>query len=398
MCTTTVTSESNKNLTQALPNIDYIPVNEIIHFAPGEQTKKCYVSIINDNSNPVMEGLKVFPVQIRPIKWDPLKPICDYVDPDLIQVIIDDTVEDIIRIGFNQTSFIANESIGKIAVPIIRNGDLSQFVSVICYTRQLTAIEDSDYIGRYSLEQSRINFSPGEKIKDCVIDIIDDSIYEAHEAFQVRLSDLRTSSIQGAQFDQLTQATVTITNDEDATIISLSHENYHTEEPSSNDSLVIKTITVIRTGDLSRASVVRISTSDGTAVAGIDYKPKTEMLTFEPGVSAIDFEIKILFDFDLESVEDFKVYLGPQDPVSAVFGKITSASVFIHENGNLGEGDIFNTINTDYSNFRFLSGMPFATSLAYYVFNKSLDNRFDDRIGIQLVPPGEPLICIHVSS
>ncbi len=63
------------------------------------------------------------------------------------------------------------------------------------------------------MEQSRIQFGTGERVKDCIIDIINDSIYEADETFQVKLSDLRGS--KDAHFDQLTTATVTILNEED---------------------------------------------------------------------------------------------------------------------------------------------------------------------------------------
>ena len=102
---------------------------------------------------------------------------------------------------------------GNLSIPIIRKGDLSQAFSLICFTRQLTAIEDKDYVGRYTMEQSRITFAPGEKVKNCTIEILDDSIYEADETFQVKLSDLR--GLKDAKFDQLMAATVTILNEED---------------------------------------------------------------------------------------------------------------------------------------------------------------------------------------
>ena len=108
-------------------------------------------------------------------------------------------------------------------MPIIRKGDLSKAFSLICYTRQLTAIEDKDYIGRYTMEQSRIQFAPGEKIKNCTIEIVNDSIYEPDETFQVKLSDLR--GLKDAQFDQLIAATVTILNEEDG---KLSFTFYYT--------------------------------------------------------------------------------------------------------------------------------------------------------------------------
>lgn len=71
-------------------------------------------------------------------------------------------------------------------------------------------------MGRYTLEQSRIQFEPGERVKDCRIEIINDSVYEADETFQVKLSDLRGP--KDAHFDQFTTATVTIMNEEDGNI------------------------------------------------------------------------------------------------------------------------------------------------------------------------------------
>lgn len=93
-------------------------------------------------------------------------------------------------------------------------------------------------------------------------------------------------------------------------MISLSEHIFHTEEPSSSDASVIKPITVVRTGDLSRTTIVRVSTSDDTAVAGIDYKPRTETLTFLPGVSALDFDVEIFYDNEREKTESFTVNLG----------------------------------------------------------------------------------------
>ena len=57
-----------------------------------------------------------------------------------------------------------NETNRLVSVPILRTGDLSLPFSVICHTRQLTAIENKDYLARPSLEQSRIYFNPGEKV------------------------------------------------------------------------------------------------------------------------------------------------------------------------------------------------------------------------------------------
>ena len=68
-------------------------------------------------------------------------------------------------VGFEESAFLVKEPVGEVRLAIVRRGDLSQPISLVCFTRQLTAIEDKDYVARHSLELSRIHFGPGEKVK-----------------------------------------------------------------------------------------------------------------------------------------------------------------------------------------------------------------------------------------
>jgi extracelluar matrix protein FRAS1 len=286
-----------------------------------------------------------------------------------------------------------SEPTKRLNVPIIRNGDLYKPFSVICYTRQLTAIENKDYIGRYSLEQSRIYFESGEKVKNCTVEIINDSIFEAEETFQLKLTDIRGP--ENAKFTQNIMATVTITNLEDSSIISLLKKTFNTEEPSGYDATVIKTITIVRTGDLSRTSIVRVSTSDKTATAGLDYKPKTELLTFNPGVSALDFEVEILYDDEKEPVEMFSVNLGPKDPISGYFGKITTANVFIFDNNASDSNLLKNKTSDTLSVFNFdkqRKDIPFIKSMYSFLSNETDKDNYEF-----YAVSDEPLICFHVN-
>jgi len=54
-------------------------------------------------------------------------------------------------------------------------------------------------------------------VKNCTIEIVNDSTFEADETFQVKLSDLRTpaASSSNIRFNQFTTVTVTILNEED---------------------------------------------------------------------------------------------------------------------------------------------------------------------------------------
>ncbi|CAF0709362.1 unnamed protein product [Brachionus calyciflorus] len=359
-----------KNLTIAEPKIDYEQINQRIQFLPGDITKKIFINILK------FEKLKMFTIQIKPL-IDPISHLsyCDYINPDYVNIIIGDNEQNGALVGFNQTSILVNETSKIVHIPIIRSGDLSQSFSLICYTRQQTAIEGQDYLPRDSFEHSRIYFEPGDRVKTCSVEILNDQIFEAEETFQVKLSDLRSQS-EIVKFNQHTTLTVTILNNEDSSVISLSEEVYYTEEPSSSDSSIFKSITILRHGDLSRTSLVRISTSDETAKAGLDYKPKTEILKFNPGVSALDFEVEILYDQERESSESFKVILGPQEPVSAIFGKIKTSTVIIKDNFNL-------TNQSD----KFHNSPIYLNSLVYHVMDQTDDTN--------TVPIGEPLICLE---
>lgn len=164
-----------------------------------------------------MEGLKIFTIQVKPLINNNIISSpeigCNYINPDTINVIIEDLIEDSISVGFDKTFMSVKEPDQLIKIPIIRHGDVSQPFSVICHTRHLTAINEKDFIGRYSLEESRIFFQAGERVKDCTVEIINDSIFEADEEFQVKLSDLRGP--EDAKFGQFTTVLVKILNNED---------------------------------------------------------------------------------------------------------------------------------------------------------------------------------------
>ncbi len=52
------------------------------------------MKILNDNLNPIMEGLKIFNVQIKPILENIDKNTCNIIEPDIVNITIDDLSED----------------------------------------------------------------------------------------------------------------------------------------------------------------------------------------------------------------------------------------------------------------------------------------------------------------
>ena len=59
---------------------------------------------------------------------------------------------------------------------------------------------------------------------------------------------------------------------------------YSVQEPSAGDQIITVTVKVMRSGDVSKTAEVRCSTKDGSAMSGIDYNPKSQILRFKEGM------------------------------------------------------------------------------------------------------------------
>ena len=65
--------------------------------------------------------------------------------------------------------------------------------------------------------------------------------------------------------------------------IYFEQQQYDVNEPDRAGSMSTVMLTILRSGDVSRQSEVRITTRDGTAIASRDYHSKSQMLVFRPG-------------------------------------------------------------------------------------------------------------------
>lgn len=150
---------------------------------------------------------------------------------------------------FTYTEMVVKESERVVEVPIRRLGDCSQNSSVICYTRQNTAVVMMDYTERPLTEASRVVFLPGEKVaygfitymynanygplrikdffyelfvifsffkvKTCSVGIVDDSENEPVEFFYVWLTQPKSSGKSRAAVGAQVKVKITIINPED---------------------------------------------------------------------------------------------------------------------------------------------------------------------------------------
>uniref|UniRef100_G1TEM3 Fraser extracellular matrix complex subunit 1 n=1 Tax=Oryctolagus cuniculus TaxID=9986 RepID=G1TEM3_RABIT len=354
----------------ATPGVDYVPSSRKVEFGPGATEQHCTLTILDDTQYPVIEGLETFVVFLSSAQG------AELTKPFQAVIAINDTFQDVPSMQFGKDLLLVKEKEGVLHVPIIRSGDLSYESSVRCYTQSHTAQVMEDFEERRNADSSRITFLKGEKVKNCTVYIHDDSMFEPEEQFKVYLGHPLGNHWSGARVGKNNMATITISNDEDAPTIEFEEAAYQVREPAGPDAIAILNIKVIRRGDQNRTSKIRCSTRDGSAQSGVDYYPKSRVLKFNPGVDHIFFKVEILSNEDREWHESFSLVLGPDDPVEAVLGDVTTATVTILDQEAAGS--------------LILPAPPIVVTLADYDHVEEVS-----KDGAKKSPsPGYPLVCV----
>ncbi|XP_056274598.1 extracellular matrix protein FRAS1 [Pseudoliparis swirei] len=354
----------------ASPGVDYIPSSKKVEFKPGRTQETCSLTIMDDVQNPSIEGAESFVVFLSSPQGAVLQ------EPYEADVVITDTFQDIPSMQFEKTAYTVEERGGALHIPVVRTGDLSLRSSARCFTRTMSAMVMDDFEERRNDDESRVTFLRGEKVKNCTVHVLDDSVFEPVEEFQVHLGTPLGDHWSGAMVGAADVVTVTITNDEDAPTIEFEQASYQVREPPGPDGVEVLDVKVVRGGDLDRTSKVRCSTRDGSAQSGVDYNPKSRVLKFPPGMDHILFKVEILSNEDREWHESLTLVLGPDDPVEAVLGEITVATVTI--------------LDQEASGSLILPATPIVVSLADYDHVQEVTKE-----GSKKTPsPGYPLVCV----
>ncbi|XP_046698206.1 extracellular matrix protein FRAS1 [Silurus meridionalis] len=354
----------------ATPGVDYIPSSKKVDFKPGKTEETCSLTIMDDIQNPTIEGKESFIVFLSSPNGAVL------TEPYEASVYIIDSTQDLPSMQFEKVAYTVKEKDGVLHIPIIRTGDLTYKSSVRCFTRTMSAMVMDDFEERRNADVSRVVFLKGEKVKNCTVHINDDSVFEPEEEFQVHLGTPQGDHWSGAMIGVNDIVTLTITNDEDAPTIEFEQASYQVREPPGPDGIEVLNIKVIRKGDLDRTSKIRCSTRDGSAQSGVDYNPTSRVLKFSPGLDHILFKVEILSNEEREWHESFSLVLGPDDPVEAVLGEITMATVTILDQEAAGS--------------LILPAPPIVVSLSDYDSVQEVTKEKSKKSP----SPGYPLVCV----
>jgi hypothetical protein len=153
----------------------------------------------------------------------------------------------------------------------------------------------------YGWLPQQLTFAPGELSKTISIPIVDDTSTEIDEVFSIQLY----SPTNDATVGNPSKTYVTIQDNEStfyfqgATSAAYSFESVEGTGKMS--------VTVVRQGSLATPASVKITTSDGSAIGGVDYTPVNVTLNFAAGEASKTINIPVINDTLVEPKENFSV-------------------------------------------------------------------------------------------
>ncbi|XP_077670579.1 LOW QUALITY PROTEIN: FRAS1-related extracellular matrix protein 3 [Eretmochelys imbricata] len=326
-----VTARSRKmEPVSAKAGIDYVGISRNLDFAPGVKMQAFRVTVLDDLGQPVLEGLEKFEL----ILYMPMNAVLGV--PSKTTIFINDSITDLPKVQFKKPWYTVNEKDGQLVAIIYRSGDINHKSTVRCYTRQGSAQVMMDYQERPNTDDSVVVFLPGEIEKPCVVILEDDAIYEEEEEFRLVLGTPKSTSTFGASIGEQKETLIKIKDEEDKPVIKFSKIKHSIQEPQEPGEIAVVKISILRLGDSSKVSVVRIHTKDGSATSGEDYNPMSDDIEFKEGETEHIVEVEVLYDGVREMREAFTVHLKSDENMVAET-QMNKAIVYIEEVNSIAD-------------------------------------------------------------
>lgn len=187
---------------------DFIHTMVKIDFNEGESYKACDIVIQKDSFN---EPIESFFVLLEDPKYSVLG-LRNQIKVNILDKTKVSTIE------FEKNHFEVHESDKLVSLPIVRSGDLSSDLTVICFTEDDTASSNVDYIPRNmnAFNLNTVHIASGQMYGFCDIELIDDDLHEVkNEQFKAILA----SPSNGVQLGVKKEAKVIIIGPNDGKII-----------------------------------------------------------------------------------------------------------------------------------------------------------------------------------
>ncbi|NJN60914.1 MAG: hypothetical protein HC795_04730 [Coleofasciculaceae cyanobacterium RL_1_1] len=223
-----------------------------------------------------------------------------------------------IEISIGETIVFADESDTPVTLTFTRQGQLDRVATAIVAFQETTRLS-ATFPADFRNLALPIRFAVGETTTTLDFPLVNDNQPEAVEQIEFRL----TAPGDLVHFGMNDRGFIVI-NDLDTDVV-LSQTQYEVNEAAGS-----VTIELLRRGNLDRETRVLLSTTDGTAIAGEDFRHDAIVATFAAGESRQFLEIPIIDDALVEDSEQFNLILSAIE--GATIGVPQIARVRIQDN------------------------------------------------------------------
>ena len=273
---------------------DFLHVTNTVTFLPGDTVRFVFIPILDDN---LPEGEETVWMALTNVTGGFL------ISPFQAVLTILDDERAPGEIRFAQTNLLVRETAGHAEITVVRTNGRSGTVSVGYVTREVSATAGLDFV----LTAGTLTFGDGETNKVIRVPILDDSLVEGDEVFEVVL----TNVTGGARLVGPTNLPVIIQDDEVG--FAFASSTFLASEFDSGLTFVVR-----RVGNTNQAVQVGYVTEDETATAGADYVATSGTLSFAPGEAFKSVTVGILEDRLVEGDETFRLRLQLPSPGTAI--------------------------------------------------------------------------------
>jgi hypothetical protein len=227
---------------------DYTRRSGTLTFGPGVTTLPISIPILDDNTD---EGDETIAVRLSNATGGALGP-----QRNAVLTIVEDDHGGVIQ--FDPPTYSTTEGRPEITLFVRRSAGGATPTTVDFVTVDGTAVAGVDF----QATAGTLSFTSDDSLVSFTVPLLDNTVMRGTRAFTVELRN----PTGGAEVGAASSAAVTLADDDKGGIVEFSAPTYSVVEnrPSA-------TITLTRTRGEASGVTVRVSTSDGTATAGVDY-------------------------------------------------------------------------------------------------------------------------------
>jgi hypothetical protein len=335
-----LSSESSSQVTvhfatvdgSAIAGQDFEPKSGTLTFAPMETSKTISVRVKNDG---VASPDKHFFVQIS-----------NPSNADLANSLGEATITDVDRIISIGDTSVAEPDLGTRAATFqislsVSTGETRPNPGPGAIAVQYSTIDGSAVAGLdYQPRRGTLVFRPGEASKTISVLVMNDGVASPDKAFFVRLSNPSNAHLG-------TPVGEAIISDADR-IISIADTTVAEPDSGTDVALFHVSLSIFNSGGTTGTGetapnpgpgpiAVQYSTADGSAVAGLDYQPRSGTLVFQPGEASKTIPVLVMNDGVASADKKFLVELS--NPSNAHLGTAVGEATITDANRLISIGE-----------------------------------------------------------